>query len=428
MLAVARDDQSVDLNTKLLRDWLCDAAAEAGADCTGQQEPFFPPVARSWEAVLYSAFAQRFILSHVPAAYPRWYLDGVGALFSTVEVRQDGSIEYARPPDDYEDIFRSYGEVNAREVLTGTYLDTPSRRMVWTPYHAWLITHYFVFSNPKPARQAEFARYMADLGRGVPAAEAATVFGDLGRLTREIKGHARRSKAFARTPKPGAALPLPPVTRLTHVEAIVEQARFRLGDDAALAGTGDPAAPWIDALRTAAAQQPDDLEAMLAMAEAECWRARATDCQAEAERALSAAPRSARALAWKGVALTQQAMAAPADMRGAALAGARDAFERALVIDPQDPVAAMGWFRSFAVAEEPIPDAAVAAVAKVAAASPAAPWPRLLLGEELVRRGQVDLARRLLQPVLFGAYNSPEKKAAQALFAPAAPSSVQAGG
>ncbi|WP_260582034.1 hypothetical protein [Sphingopyxis sp. PET50] len=272
MLALVRDDQIIDLDTKMARDRFCEDLAEAGADCVGQTEPSLPPVARPWETVLYSAFAQSFLLSNVPAAYPRWYLDGVGALFSTVDIRKDGTIEYARPPANYRHIFRSYGEVSAREVLTGSYLDAPSQRMAWTPYHAWLITHYFVFSNPKAERQTQFARYMAAIGRGATPAEAAEAFGDLGRAdARDQILCLSRKKAFARTRTPEAPPQAPSVTALSKTQLAVQEARVRLGDPVpdAVPEAGETASrpPWIDQLRGAS-----EADAVLVAAEAESPR------------------------------------------------------------------------------------------------------------------------------------------------------------
>ena len=40
----------------------------------------------------------------------------------------------------------------------------------------------------------------------------------------------------------------------------------------------------------------------------------------------------------------------------------------------------------------------------------------LALAQELVRQGNADLARRVLNPVLYGAWDSPEKRNAEMLF------------
>jgi hypothetical protein len=429
ILAIARSDQLIDLNTNLARDRFCEDLAAQGTDCIGKREPYLLPVLRPWEAVLYSAFAQHFILSNVPAPYPRWYLDGIGALFSTIEVRKDGSFDYAKPPDLYSQVFRSYGDVNARDVLAGNYLDAPSRRMTWTPYHAWLITHFFVFSTPKPALCAQFAQYMAAIGRGASLAEAASAFGDLGRLNREIRGYASRAKAFATADPPEALQGSPSVTVLSPAQAAVLKAKIRLGEllspDASgeaeeQSVSGDTQTQWIDEVHNKVSGLPFDADAMLVVVEAECRSARSSECLADAERSLAQSPQNARALAWKGVALTDQALASPSNVRAGTLALARETIEHAMRIDPRDPVAAIAYFQSFAKAGMPVPESGMAGLAKVAASVPAAPTPRLLLGKELVRQGKVDLARRLLKSVLYGAYDSPEKRAAQALFSPVA--------
>lgn len=429
VLAIARSDQLIDLNTSLAHDRFCEDLAAQGTDCIGKKEPYLPPVVRRWEAVLYSAFAQHFILSNVPAPYPRWYLDGVGALYSTIEVRKDGSLDYAKPPDLYNQIFRSYGDVNARDVLSGRYLDAPSRQMTWTPYHAWLITHFFIFSNPKPALRTQFARYMAAIGRGASLADAAYVFDNVGRLNREIMGYASRAKAFATAKPPQALQRLPLVTVLSPAQAAVIRARLRLGDlpppDASAKPqeqtvSGGAQAQWVDEVRNEMTELPFDADAMLVIAEAECRSAHFRECLADAERVLAQSPQNGRALAWQGVALTDQALAGPSNERASTLAMARGMIERALQIDPRDPIAAIAYFQSFAKAGERVPESVMIGLAKVAASVPAAPTPRLLLGEELVRQGKVDLAQRLLKPVLYGAYDSPEKRAAQALFSPVA--------
>lgn len=422
MLAVVRRDQIIDLDTSIARNRFCDDMAADGATCMGKQDPNIVPIGRSWEAVLYSAFAQHFILTNVPAPYPRWYLDGIGALFSTIKVRKNGALDYAQPPADYKLVFRSFGDINARAVLTGTYLDAPTRTMRWTPYHAWLITHYFVFSDAKPGVRDAFGRYMTAIGQGATQAEAAQAFGDLGRLNREIAGYASRRIYFARADTP-EAMPAPPtITLLSPAQESAITARIRLGDlPPVLAAPGAGPAPWIGQLRSTLAGLPFDADAALVAVEAECRSASADECLADAGRVLAEEPQNARALAWQGAALTRQALMAPAGERAGALADARQTLARAIALDPDDAVAATVYFQSFVKAGEPAPERAMMGLARIAAYAPAAPEPRLLLGEELMRRGKTELARRLLRPVLYGAYDTPEKAAARALFPTGSP-------
>mgnify|MGYP003578392931 CR=1 FL=1 len=138
---------------------------------------------------------------------------------------------------------------------------------------------------------------------------------------------------------------------------------------------------------------------------------------AGAEAVLARSPDDARALGWMGVALTDQAIAGEAAARPAALRAARRAIERAIALDGDAPVPLAAWFESYAKAGAPVPDPAMAAMAKAIRLVPAAPGLRLSLGAELTRRGEPDLARKLLSPVLFGPYDSPERKQAEAMLA-----------
>jgi hypothetical protein len=435
VLAIARNDQIIDLNTNRAVNLDCDdALAEGATDCVGNA-PYHPPAIRSWEESLYSAFAQRFILTSDPAAYPRWYLDGVGALFSTIRVRNNGAIDYARPPMGYKQVFRSYGDLNAGDVLAGRYLDADPKKTGWTPYHAWLLAHFFLFSDLKPERSRQFRDYMTAIHRGQPMAEAAKAFGDMGKLQREIARYAAGTqKSFAHADPPPAAMGDPAISTLSPGSAALVEARIELGtrlaalpaDAGAVAGA-DAAAPteaqrradWLKQVRDTAARLPYDKDVLLFAAEAECRSGHDGECLADADRILATSPDDGRALAWKGVALTGRAVAGPAADRPNALAAARKTIERAIELDAQAPLPLIAWFQSFTRAGERVPDQAMAGMARVIRSVPAAPAPRLYLAEELLRQGNADLARRVVYTVLYGPYDSPEKIAAQALFPPA---------
>ncbi|HWT43942.1 MAG TPA: hypothetical protein VN152_14950, partial [Sphingopyxis sp.] len=232
VLILPRADQVIDLDTSKARDAFCD---EMGPDLLLAQKTCAEvanrpaPAARPWEAVLFSAYAQHFVLNHLPAGYPRWYLDGVGALFSTVKMRRNGALDYAKVSLANRQVFRSYGRLNAADVLTGRYLEAPSAQMEWTPFHAALLVHYFVYSDLKPERRAQFQRYMTAVHQGVPMAEAAGVFGDMRKLRREISSYANRDGlTYART-EPGAApIHEPSITALSLASAAMLEASVGL--------------------------------------------------------------------------------------------------------------------------------------------------------------------------------------------------------
>lgn len=402
VLVLPRADQVIDLDTSKARSAFCD---EMGPDlllaektCSEVMDPP-APVARPWEAILFSAYAQHFILNYLPAGYPRWYLDGIGALFSTVKMRRNGALDYAKVSLANRQVFRSYGRLNADDVLSGRYLEAPSRQMEWTPFHATLLVHFFVYSDLKPERRAQFQRYMTAIHQGTPMAEAAGVFGDMRKLRREISSYAERDGlTYARTEPAGAPLQEPSITTLSLANAAMLEASIGLPS------------------RTAAATGYDT-EAALLLAETECRHQRYQACLAAAESVLDRSPDDARALGWKGMALTDAAVAGEVGARTDRLRRARETIERAIERDGDAPRPLIAYFESYSKAGERVPEQGMSAMAKAIRLVPAAPGSRLALGAELVRQGQSGLARKLLYPVLFGPYDSPERKAAEAMFA-----------
>ncbi len=430
ILAVARSGQIIDVNTNRAYHADCDdALANDATDCVGQS-PNRPPAARSWEALLYGAFAQRFIQTYAPAPYPRWYLDGIGALFSTVEIKADGAVSYGRPPLDYALVFRAYGRLNIDDVLSGHYLEPARGKAAWTPYHAWLVAHYFLLSNLKPERAQQFRAYMTAIHQGQTMAEAARVFGNTTRLERDIIAYVTSEKPFARAAPAEAPVGEPAIGTLSPGDAALVEARIERGArlapvPAGAAGTPDRAS-WLAGIRDTAARFPRDASVQSFAAEAECRDDHPTECLAEAERALALSPNDVGALAWKGVALTDLAIGGAVAERATRLAVARTTIERAIALDGEAPTPLIAWFQSFTKAGERVPDAAMLGMAKVIRRLPAAPGPRLYLAEELLRQGNAEIARRVAFTVLYGAYDSPEKSAAARLF-PAAGGPTAAG-
>jgi len=421
VLAIARSDQQVDLNTARAFNQDCDDYyANGGADfCSNASRtptiPWHDPFITTWEQALYARFAQHFLLTYDPEAYPRWYLDGIGALFSTIWIGRDGSINYGEPPAQFRQVFKSFGDLDVAAILTGRYLDAAPGKTTWTPVHAWFLTHYFLFADLKPERHAQFQRYMAAIRQGQPMAEAAKAFGNLGWLQSDLTRRLDADVDYAHAEPPPAAAEEPLITILSPAAAALIEARLEL----AAPLDPSPAAPaeseWLAQAR-AAADARKDRDTLLFAAEAECRSRHPDACLAGADHVLAATPDDAEALAWKGVALTDQAIAGPAAARADGLAAARQTIMRAIKIDGDAPLPLIAYFRSFAEAGEPVPEPAMLGMTQVIRRVPAAPAPRLYLAEELVRQGRSDLARKVLNPVLYGPYDSPEKKAAASLF------------
>ncbi|MEZ0243285.1 MAG: hypothetical protein ACAH11_07910 [Sphingomonas sp.] len=372
------------------------------------------------EGRLYAGFAQHFLLTYFPAAYPRWYLDGFGELFSTIKVTADGAIEYGHMPQGYRQVMDAYRPVAVKDVVTGRYL-TEAVKGRWTPFHAWILTHYLFFSDE---RRPQFSRYLAAIGRGASLEEAAKEFGNLDKLGAEVLAYDNKRLPYERMTYPPERAQEPVVTRLTESQAAFLTGRIELGARVEIPD-GPPEArrraieardKWLVGLRQDARRYSTNLEAQLLLAEAECRSGNNTECLAAAEAALRIMPGDARALGWKGLAQSQLAIAGPAESRPAALRAARGTIVNANKADTEATLPLLGYYRSFSDAGQEPPQAALVGLLKAVDMVPAAPGPRLLLGAELARLGQGDAARKILEPVAHGPYDSPERKRAQEIL------------
>jgi hypothetical protein len=381
------------------------------------------------EGRLYAGFAQHYLMTYFPAAYPRWYLDGFGEIFATLSAPEDGVIEYGRAPPGFREVMEWAGRYPVDDVLAGRYLNDRRAFPAWTPYRAWALAHLLFFSEEW---KSPLKRYLAATASGAAPGEAAKAF-DIGKLQRELATYRGRNVPFERMTYPADRAPPPIVRQLKQSEAGFVRGKLELGArveippappsgaDAKTAARMNNArrealedrAQWLERVRRNAARYPDELEAQLLLAEGECRSGNADACLAVAERALTLAPNSASALAWKGIALAQQAVAGPAEERKAKLRTARLAIARANRADTEAILPLLGYYRSFSEAGEAPPAIAVDGAAKVVESVPSAPTPRLMLGEGLAAHGEAEAARRALLPVAKGPYESPERSKAQ---------------
>jgi hypothetical protein len=436
VLATTHIDQKVILQQGVVYGGTALVPAEAGvgrnlasdsgyAPATLVNEISFPMTAAGR---LYAGFAQHYLMTYFPAAYPRWYLDGFGEIFATISAEEDGVIEYGRRPDGFREVSEWYGRYPLKKVFSGEYLSEKRGRTSWNPYRAWALTHLLFFSDE---HKTQLNRYLAATARGAAPDEAAKAL-DVEKLQRELAGYQGRKVPFERMTYPPERAPAPIVRQLTRSEAGFVRGRLELGarieipPPAAPGADPDEAADrakalarradWLERVRQNAGRYPKELELQLLLAEAECRSGNGAPCEAAADRALTLAPKSASALAWKGIAQAQEASAAPASERKAKLRAARATIVRANRADPEAVLPLLAYYRSFTEAGETPPLVSVDGVAKAVESVPSAPSSRLDLGQALAGRGQAKPARRILLPVAKGPYESPEKPKARALL------------
>ena len=387
----------------------------------------------SAENLLYAGYAQHFLLTYFPAAYPRWYLDGFGQVFSTFAVKGDNIVEFGRSPNGAPVVMHEFGPYPLKDVLSDAYLTQKPHKTGWTPIHAWALTHFLFFSD---RRRPELRQYLTARANGADAASAAEIFGDQKQLAREMASYFYHRKPYYQITYDGSKIDQPIVRRLRESEAAFVKGRLELGarveiPPAPTAYMGSDEARtltrareealllrdrWLSDLRRDAAHWSRELEAQLLLAEAECRSGNAAECLAAAEKAQSLAPADTRPLIWKGWALVRQASAAPADARAPLLAAARDVIVKANQADSDAVGPLLAYYASFGEVGETPSARAIDGLQKAMEEVPAAPETRLELAKALIERGQTDVAKPVILPVAAGAYESPEKPLAKTLL------------
>lgn len=372
----------------------------------------------SAEGRLYGGYAQHFLLTYFPMAYPRWYLDGFGEIFATIKIREDGKIEYGRAPEGLRKVTDWFHNYPVRDVLSGKYLEDRARTR-WTPYHAWVLTHYLFFSEE---RKGQLQNYLMAYARGASWEKAAEAFGDAGKLANDVARYDNSKVPWERMTYPPELAGEPIVRQLNRGQAAFVKGRLELGsrvtipDGPASATAVAARNRWLVRLRSDAAKYPRNIDAQLLLAEAECRSDNGAECLAAADRALAIEGSNASALSWKGVALTRLAIAAPEAERAQKLRTARSFIVRANRIDEEAPGPLLAYYRSFIDNGDVPPEVALEGLLKVIGTIPAAPGPRMMLGEAFVKQGNAEAARRTLRSVAEGGYDSPEKAKAQTLL------------
>lgn len=383
------------------------------------------------ESRLYSAFAQHYLLTYFPAAYPRWYLEGFGEIFANIDAAKPGVIEYGRWPEKYRAVNDKFGHYSVRKILDGTYLHDPHSFPAFSPYAAWGLAHLLFFS---PEWKVPLHNYLAAIAKGESLSEAGAALGDVNTLQKQFTSYFGQKVPFERLTYPAARFQPPLVRRLKESEAVYVRGRLELGARVTIAGADDAARQkalaardhWLADLRKTAATYPNELADQQLLAEAECRSGNGNNCVAAADRALGISRDDPVALTWKGYGLTLEAVQAPPAQRASLLAAGRTAIGRANHFDTESVLPLLAYYRSYALAGEPTPDVAIDGLAKSLDEVPSAPTTRLMLGTALVNRPDPIDARRILLPLADGAFDPPEKPKAQELLTgmPAKPSAA----
>jgi Flp pilus assembly protein TadD len=360
-------------------------------------------------AILFHEYAHHYMLQHFPSAYPAWYIEGFAEYFSTAKLA-------GRRVD--------IGDFDPGRIYSITQLPwLPLERVLGgspgglTPeqtsaYYAqsWLITHYF-YSNPE--RQAALRRYFAAIRTSDPIAALQTATGmDAERFTRELRSYiGRGSIQFRRLER---AEPTPPPVTVSVLprgadDLILHEAALRLGL------MDKDIAPRLQLIRAAAARHPDDPFARRVLAHAELLHGDRAAALKILEALQQQTPDDAELLYLRGRLHLQNAEEGGGDWdKETALA--RAWFARAHKVDPNHFQTLYRNAQSLRQGREAVSENTINILLLAQQLAPQVQEIRMNAAAALIARGDVELARDLLAPVISDPHDRSLAEAARQML------------
>lgn len=354
--------------------------------------------ALSPEGTLFHEYVHHFMLQRFSTAYPHWYVEGFAELYATLELLDGGAFKVGNVPQHRGADLARLGDVKLTKLLD--HSKKLSGTETYQSYSfGWMLAHYLNFNKE---RQGQLRDYLKALNAGEDSLTAATrVFGDLDKLQKELQ-------KYKDGPFPGYEIipaiyvaPVVAMRRLTPGEEAVIKAHIR-SERGVSKSQARSVANNVGGKELA---YTDDLAVQLNVAEAYADARDFDRAEATLKRALTINPDSQKAHVLMGATI-----AARAEMQNdpSLYTMARQWFVDAVNLDPKDPRAAIGLYRTYYDAREPIPDSALLTLEGVFDHSSHDPGYRMILARQLLDENRGKAARSVLAPLAFSAHKQDE--------------------
>lgn len=372
------------------------------------------------ESILFHEYTHHILLTNLEENLPGWVHEGLAELFMTARFSRDGAVIIGAPNESRGWAMNSLSRWSVRRLIESDENPPKGDEVIERYSRGWALLHYLIIGGK---RDGQFAKYIAALNQGTPAVKAAeSAFGDLGKLDSEVNAYLRSSQLPTRI--------IAPQDRTAGKQ--VEVAALSAGQRAILpfriqsaAGVNyETAAPLAEKARIAAASFGSDPFVQRTMTEIEfdaastAARKRGTATAADfaladaaADRALAAEPKNTMAMIYKGR-IAGMLAAAGDDSKWSE---ARKWFLAANRADPNFPLAFQLYYESFLANGAKAPDSAVTGMRRAVVLAPADLNLRAQLAVELVRRGELKDAERVLRAVAYNPHAKADNKFAKLL-------------
>jgi tetratricopeptide (TPR) repeat protein len=349
--------------------------------------------------VMFHEYTHHIFLSSTEASYPSWVQEGLAEFFGTITTKPDGSFVIGAPPQLRGWALHRQVQMNMTELLGSDGKKLSDSEVEDKYARGWLLTHYLLLSKKRPGQYDTYLRLVA---KGVPSIEAGKqAFGDLRKLDGEIEiyNRAERFPTFIVPPKAVAASPR--IRPLTACEIKILPTRIR-----SAVGVNEKTAPkLVPPARSVAADCPNDAFVQRSLAEVEFDAKNNSEAMAAADRALALDPKNLMAMVYKGRVYARQGK----------WVDARSWFIKANRLNPNYALPLELYYDTYARAAEAPTKNAVDALMRAVVLAPQDDQLRLRVAYELIREGDLPLARKVLAPVAFSAHAGSDNKALDVL-------------
>lgn len=360
--------------------------------------------------ILYHEYAHHLMMQEIDQPFPHWYVEGFAEFMSTPRFEKDGSVGLGAPPQH-----RAYSLFNRSVPLDTLFAADPSklsaeqREAIYG--RAWLLTHFLIMEK---GREGQLPGYVRAIARGQsPIQAAATAFGDLKQLDRQLSSYLnkRRIQYFKIGASQVQAGPVE-VQPLSSGAAEMMPVRWKLKNG--LADTEREAV--AGQARQIQARYPGDELVESTLAEAELLAERYDAAEKAADRAIKANPRSTEPLVLKGRAIMERAAQAPGDPT-ALFAETRKIFIAANKIDAEDPEPLMYFYQAFLREGQRPTKNAIEALHYASNLAPQDIGVRMNSALAYVNEGKFKEARTTLVPVAYSPHGGDAAEAARRMIA-----------
>ena len=361
------------------------------------------------QVVLFHEYAHHFMLQYSPSAYPPWFVEGFAEIVSTASFERKGQITYGKAASHRQAELEQDYWIPTDRLLDGSYVKLPDDQRGAFYGLSWLLSHYLTFSDK---RKGQLRAFITAMNSGRTQAQAAQVFGDLPQLQRELHAYLNGGEFPYRAPALPATIGSETViTPVSEGEAALIEERIEMGRRSRPGKTDADTARrtvWLADLKAKVERYATDPAALQLLADAECEAEDWTACEAAADRTLALAPQNSQAMLRKGEAMMEA--------KGANVAAARTWIVKANRAAPDAPEPLIAYYRSFGLERRAAPDAAISGLIQAMQTVPQATGVRLMLAQELIRRGRLEEARIVLEPLAFSPHRSDSAQLAQRLI------------